>query len=62
MRAWAAETKAPDGSYVLDDPSVRQALARRHARIVRHRAVDPPGAAVETGMEAGRRTGAPIQP
>ncbi|MET7896541.1 acyl-CoA dehydrogenase family protein [Streptomyces mirabilis] len=32
-REWAAGAEAPDGSRVLDDPSVRQALARLRAQI-----------------------------
>ncbi|MGW0838832.1 acyl-CoA dehydrogenase family protein [Streptomyces sp. NPDC002787] len=51
VREWAAETKAPDGSYVLDDPSVRQALARLHARIEFQRLLN---AKLATAADTGR--------
>ncbi|MDX2676695.1 acyl-CoA dehydrogenase family protein [Streptomyces sp. NY05-11A] len=51
VREWAAGTKAPDGSYVLDDPSVRQALARLHARIEFQRLLN---AKLATAADTGR--------
>lgn len=51
VREWAAEAKAEDGSRVLDDPSVRQALARVRAEIEFQRLMN---AKLATAVDADR--------
>jgi len=51
VREWTAETKAEDGSRVLDDPAVRQTLARVRAEVEFQRLLN---AKLATAVDAGR--------